>query len=103
MSTQIKVATHEGLAMIYLDGRFDFNSQKEFRQAYSPLLLDNAVSELRIDCSKVTYIDSSALGMLMLLHERTAEVGKSVSLYRPNATVRKIFEIANFGKLFKIE
>ena len=48
-------------------------------------------------------MDSSALGMLMLLNERIGEVGKTVTLYKPNQKVRHILDIANMGKLFKID
>ncbi len=103
MSTQINLTVADGVATLFLGGRFDFNSQKEFRTSYTPLLQDAAVQSIRIDFSKVSYLDSSALGMLMLMRERAQEVGKSVALCNPNDTVRKILVIANFGKLFKME
>jgi anti-anti-sigma factor len=103
MSTLVNVTTADGEATLILVGRFDFNSQKEFRTAYTPILQDAAIRSLRIDFSKVSYLDSSALGMLMLMRERAQEVGKSVALCNPNETVRKILVIANFGKLFKMD
>lgn len=103
MSTLVNVAIADGVATLLLAGRFDFNSQKDFRMAYTPLLQDAATRSLRIDFARVSYLDSSALGMLMLMRERAQEVGKSVELINPNETVRKILVIANFGKLFKMD
>ncbi len=103
MTTQINITTTDGMATLYLGGRFDFNTQKEFRTAYNPLLVDATVRAIRIDFSKVDYLDSSALGMLMLMRERAQEAGKTVELCKPNETVRKILVIANFGKLFKMD
>jgi anti-anti-sigma factor len=103
MSTHINATLADGVATLHLEGRFDFNSQKDFRTAYAPFLEDATVRSIRIELSKVSYLDSSALGMLMLMRERAQAVGKSVELCKPNETVRKILVIANFGKLFKIE
>lgn len=103
MSTQIKVTTADGVATLHLEGRFDFNSQKDFRTAYSPILQDATIKSICIELSKVNYLDSSALGMLMLMRERAQEVGKPVELSKPSDIVRKILVIANFGKLFKME
>ena len=103
MTTHISITIADGVATMYLGGRFDFNTQKEFRTAYTPLLLDAPVGSIRIDFSKVDYLDSSALGMLMLMRERAQEAGKSAELCKPNETVRKILVIANFGKLFKMD
>jgi anti-anti-sigma factor len=48
-------------------------------------------------------MDSSALGMLLLMHERAQEAGKKVELSKANSTVKQILDIANFGKLFTIQ
>jgi len=50
----------------------------------------------------VEYLDSSALGMLLLVRERAEAVGKPVVLSHPNPTVAQILDIANFRKLFTI-
>lgn len=57
---------------------------------------------MELDLSGVDYLDSSALGMLILLRERAHSTGKKVILSGPNAAVRGILEIANFNKLFTI-
>jgi anti-anti-sigma factor len=50
----------------------------------------------------IEYLDSSALGMMMLLRERSQAVGKTVVLSKPSSTVAQILDIANFSKLFTI-
>ncbi len=89
-------------ATIRLSGRFDFNDHRLFKSTYVQLLQQNKISALEVDLGEVNYIDSSALGMLLLLREQALAAGKSVALVRPNKTVQQILEIANFGKLFKI-
>jgi len=81
-------------------GRFNFTLRKEFREAYRNHL---AHGEYRVNLAKTDFIDSSALGMLLLLREH-AELSKSrVVLVDPKPGVRRALTIANFDRLFTIE
>jgi len=53
-----------------------------------------------IDLGGVDYLDSSALGMLLLLRERAESMGKTVSLTRMQGTVKQVLDVANFDKIF---
>jgi anti-anti-sigma factor len=60
------------------------------------------ISEIRIDMSAVDYLDSSALGMLLLSRQNAISVKKTMTLYRPSELSRRVLEVANFEKLFVI-
>ena len=47
-------------------------------------------------------MDSSALGMLLLLREFAGGDDADIQLVSPNAEIRNVLDIANFGKLFTI-
>lgn len=98
----IKVTTDGPVAKLHMKGRFDFNVHRPFKDAYDPLLQQDGINSLEIDMSEVEYLDSSALGMLLLVRERAEAAGKHVALLHPNPTVAQILEIANFRKLFAI-
>lgn len=87
-------------ATLSLAGRFDFAAHRDFRGAYKPLLENPAVSDILIDFHQVAYMDSSALGMLLLLRQGAEEAGKTVRLRPGESPVRKVLEIANFERLF---
>lgn len=89
-------------ATLKLGGRFDFHSHRDFRAAYESLLETGAVREIVIDFSEVDYLDSSALGMLLLLREKADGAGKSIVLAGLKGAVKQVLDIANFGKLFSI-
>lgn len=99
----INVTVSGNTAVINMTGRFDFNVQRDFKGAYDPQLSNAAVNAIEVNLAGVDYLDSSALGMLLMLRERAASSGKSLKLCRPSAGVSQILEIANFSKLFKIE
>ena len=49
------------------------------------------------------YLDSSALGMLLMLRERAGGENADISIVNTSDGVKKIFETANFNKLFALE
>jgi len=98
----IKVMTAGSVATIQMSGRFDFSAHRSFKEAYDPLLQQKGITNIEINLANVAYMDSSALGMLLLLHERAQAEGKEVVLCRANSTITQILDIANFGKLFTI-
>ncbi len=100
---QATVIRESGSVIIKLHGRFDFNTHREFRTAYEPLLSDAALTSLSVDFRDVAYLDSSALGMLLMLRERFASQGVQVALVGVQGNVKQVLDIANFSKLFDIK
>lgn len=90
------------LAQIAMSGRFDFDVHRDFRDAYMPLINNAAVREIEIELSKVDYLDSAALGMLMLLNERAREANKRITLINASSAVSRVLGIANFSSIFNI-
>ena len=86
--------------IIAIDGRFDFSAHKDFRDAYEDL--EEQPSSYRIDMTEAQYIDSSALGMLLLLRDHAGGDSADVEIVNCNADVKKILTISNFDQLFTI-
>ena len=99
---QTNVLNEAGEAVIKLVGRFDFNTHRDFRSAYEPLISDDGVHSVTVDFSGVDYLDSSALGMLLMLRDKLGGVSKEVGLTGVSGNVKQVLDIANFGKLFNI-
>ena len=100
MTVSSRVSEEQGVVEIEVSGRFDFSLQKHFRDAYRDCSPD---MNYRVDLSKVDYLDSAALGMLLLLRQHAGDGKSSVTLCRPGAAVEKILKIANFDRIFDID
>ncbi len=85
---------------IAIDGRFDFNLHSDFRSAYRDL---PANTRFIIDLGKATFMDSSAMGMMLLLREHAGEKSANIRLKNCNAEIRKILTISNLDKMFVVE
>ncbi|WP_287813819.1 STAS domain-containing protein [Pseudomonas sp.] len=86
---------------ISIQGRFDFGSHQDFRDAYERV--SPKPKAYRIDLKQTTYLDSSALGMLLLLRDHAGGDSAKVRLVNSNSDVKKILAISNFDKLFEIQ
>ena len=84
---QTVIHESDGKVSIALSGRFDFNANRAFKSAYEAPLKSANVKELEIELSEVEGMDSSALGMLLMLREKAAAVNKSVSLANSRGTL----------------
>lgn len=98
MSFETKIES--GILYIKISGRFDFSLHKEFRDASNQFKPD--IKKIEVDLSKTDYLDSSALGMLLILRDKSAGNKDSVVIKGATADVKKILQIANFDKLFTI-
>ena len=86
---------------IKISGRFDFGIHQDFRKATEQTSSD--VNNAVVDMGNVDYLDSSALGMLLVLRDKVGKSKGAVRIINPKPEVRKILEIANFDKLFNVE
>jgi HptB-dependent secretion and biofilm anti anti-sigma factor len=86
---------------IRIEGRFDFSTHQAFRNAYEHETSD--VQKFIVDLSDTTYLDSSALGMLLLLRDHAGGDSARIQLRNCNSDVRRILTISNFEQLFSIK
>ncbi len=83
---------------LQLGEHFDFSIHRQFHQAclgHGPV----ARSYL-VDLGEVTCMDSSALGMLLLLREHAGAERADIRIVNAGAELRHTLRVAGFDKLF---
>lgn len=98
---QANMTSRDGKTIVGLQGRFDFNAHREFREVVDQAMKEPA-HEVHIDLGGVDYLDSSALGMLLMLRDKAKGAGKEVALANARGPVKQVIDIANFSKLFAL-
>ncbi|MGP5569162.1 STAS domain-containing protein [Pseudomonas helleri] len=101
MAVTSHVSAEGNQLTIAIKGRFDFGKHQEFRAAYEKSVPkpDSVV----VDLKEATYIDSSALGMLLLLRDHVGGDDAQIQVINSSNDVRKTLTISNFNKLFDIK
>lgn len=89
-------------ATIGLEGRFTFESHPAFKACTRQALEAGGLERIVLDMEKVSYLDASSLGMILLLREAAEARKVSVVLHRPSPAVLGLLEVVRFEKLFQI-
>ena len=74
--------------------------QSEFRKAYEDLVQKNKL--IQIDFHQTDYMDSSGLGMLLVMKKFLDERKIASELLRINGQVHDLLNLTHFYKYFKI-
>jgi anti-anti-sigma factor len=93
------VKQSDSCRVIKINGRFDFSCHSAFREAYSG---SPTGTEFIVDMAEASYMDSAALGMLLLLREHVQQQGGKVTITNCRGQTYDVLQIANFHRLFKI-
>lgn len=98
----MSVDSRVNAGVLYIDvrGRFDFSVHAQFADAIK--LAESGVTAIEVDLANTDYLDSSALGMLLMLRDRLAGDKKNLRIKNAKNDVKKILEIVNFEKLFTL-
>ena len=90
------------LATLRVEGQFQLAGVTEFRAAFEQLVGNPAVKRIEVDLERTTYIDSSALGVLLTSREATRKSGKTIALARARGDVLNVLRIARLDRLFEL-
>jgi len=100
MGISVNVSGDNKSAIIKVNGRFDFSLHNEFRKSYKDVVMTSG--QYLVDLSGTDYLDSSALGMLLLLKEQADSQSSSVILTGFTDEIKEILVIASFDKIFTL-
>jgi anti-sigma B factor antagonist len=92
---EIKIGTD---SEVQLSGWFDASQVEEAKNVFNQI---NKTSD--VNFSKLDYISSAGLGVLLMTQKRLKENGKEIILKGMNKHIREIFKYAGFDMIFKIE
>ena len=96
----ITQGTDDGKTIIRLDGRFDFGTRKSFKETMDRLAEER--KPVVLDLEKVTFVDSSALGLLVICHQNFKNKNATFYLVNPQTYVKQVLDLANIGKMIPI-
>lgn len=85
-----------------VEGELTFSHQDKFRDMLTDMVVRSAPGVV-LDLSKVEFIDSSGMGMLLLAQERADEAGKSFQVRGVHGQVQKMVELASLHEVLDIQ
>ena len=87
--------------VIEMVGDFIYESRKEFTSAIDTVKQSSA-RHVMLDFSKVTFVDSAAIGLLALAAQQFKTPNRKLSLVSPQGSVKQILELSNISKVLSV-
>jgi len=101
MSVETNISDDGKTLTIKLSGKLDISLHKTFSDSYKDKI--GSVSKVILDMADVEHVDSSGLGMMLVLRERLGGDETKIDIVNVSPGVAKIFKITNYDKLFNLE
>ncbi|HAC34856.1 MAG TPA: anti-sigma factor antagonist [Gammaproteobacteria bacterium] len=101
MSVSVQTSKQSGEVVIEIDGEFNFDKVMDFREAFSSI--ENVSSNLVVDLTACDYMDSAALGALLILKSQLGKGNLEITLRVRDSLVLKTLKAAHFERKFSIE
>lgn len=92
----------EARYLVTLEGEFDTAAAAEAEQTLAPLY-HTAGTDVVIDCSKLEYIASSGLRILISILKGAKAGGSKVKLLGMNEDIKSVFRLTGFINIFDVE
>lgn len=86
----------------FLSGEIDHHSAKEIRKEIDINVQKLNPTNLYLDFSKVDFMDSSGIGLVMGRYKLQSERGGKVFIQNPPPLIKKVMLVAGINKLAKI-
>ena len=99
---KVTLTNNETETIVALEGRMDTAAAPEFELALAPVW-EMEQPRIMLDCQKLEYISSSGLRIFLKLKKFTDSKGGQVALTALQPTVKEVFDMTGFSKMFPIK
>ena len=93
----------EGCLHVTLVGEIDHHSAVAVRSAIDEKIYTLRPKKMVMDLSKIDFMDSSGLGLIMGRYALMQKLGGDFSISEPSERVMRVFELSGLGRIIKIE
>lgn len=96
-----EIKIEDDIQTVKLVGDLDVYSEEDFKEFIEEKIDVN--KDLVFDLKDLDYLDSTGLGMFMLIYNKQKENGKSVKIINAKENIKKLFKITDLSDLFDME
>jgi len=89
-------------AEVYLEGELDHCSAQSIRRELDRVLEDQSIRHLILDMGKMSFMDSSGIGVILGRYRILAARGGTVAVRNMNAHVERIFILSGMHQIIRI-
>ena len=98
---EVIFAVSEHILIAELLGELDHHAAEYVREDIDDAMRENSASCLVLDFSKVRYMDSSGIGLIIGRYKLMARRGGSVAVICPDGKIDRIFQMAGLYQIIE--
>ena len=102
-TARISVTMGGNCMLCTIHGDIDHHNARTIRAQIDDELYKTRPRKLTLDLSRVEFMDSSGLGLILGRFNKASEIGTEFTLLNPAENVCKILDVAGIGRMIKIE
>ena len=99
----IRVIKRNTAVTAIMDGEIDHCCAGVYKDRIDDAIMDAGVRELRLDLSRVTFMDSSGVGMMIGRYRTMAQRGGRVVATGMNQQIERLFRFAGLHRIIALE
>lgn len=96
------IALHGDVLRLEFVGDISLKVTPQLKKDVEEALASHAFTLVEVDLSRTTFMDSTGLSVLVILHKRGKDRGASLRLLRPSQQVRRILDLVQLSSYFEI-
>ena len=93
----------DGVLRVALEGEIDHHSAVATRGEIDRLIYENRPKRLELELSRIGFMDSSGLGLVMGRYALVRDLGGEMAVIDPSPAILRIFKLAGMDRLIRIE
>ena len=87
--------------IVYLIGELDHHSAQEVRHKIDDIIDRDAIKNLILDFSSVTFMDSSGIGVVIGRYKRMNSKNGKLAITSINKNIKRVFELSGIFRIIK--
>ncbi|NPV90366.1 MAG: anti-sigma factor antagonist [Firmicutes bacterium] len=95
----LEVNTDSDVLLVRIKGEMDLASAEQIRSEVDRKFLAENCRHLLLDLTRVTFIDSSGIGVILGRYRRLSGGGGKMAILKPQPQVRRVLDIAGVSGL----
>ena len=103
LDSEIKSVMRGRTMIVMIEGDVDHHNSRQIRSKIDTKIFVQRPDELILDLSRVSFMDSSGLGLILGRYAKAVELGIAFKVANPTPQIRRILDLAGTERLIKIE
>ena len=99
---KVDISSDRGAAVAVLSGEIDHHNAKSVREELDRYIIAAQPRTLAIDMGRITFMDSSGIGLIMGRSKLMKECGGILEVRNPQPYIRRVLKLSGIERIVKV-